>query len=153
MAGKIIKMPTYYMIVTSFKSYLFIFFSQAHYKGGKVAKLWRYAQRIEMISKRALDMQIWSPLLTWHYHLIGNVLSSQECLYRYVMTSQVMTLSLIKKVQFYPLTTDGLEPVHMQSKVHFCVSKHRNWRPSELPFRIYINPLWLYVGLAPWKIK
>ena len=38
MAGKIIKMPTYYMIVTSFKSYLFIFFSQAHYKGGKVAK-------------------------------------------------------------------------------------------------------------------
>ena len=97
MAGKIIKIPTYYMIVTSFKSYLFIFFSQAHYKGGKVAKLWRYAQRIEMISKRALDMQIWSPLLTWHYHLIGNVLSSQECLYRYVMTSQVMTLSLIKK--------------------------------------------------------
>ena len=40
MAGKIIKMPTYYMIVTSFNSYLFIFFSQAHYKGGKVAKLY-----------------------------------------------------------------------------------------------------------------
>ena len=49
MAGKIIKMPTYYMIVTSFNSYLFIFFSQAHYKGGKVAKL--YAQWDKIFSE------------------------------------------------------------------------------------------------------
>jgi hypothetical protein len=49
MAGKIIKMPTYYMIVTSFKSYLFIFFSQAHYKGGKVAK--QYLQWDKILSE------------------------------------------------------------------------------------------------------
>ena len=49
MGGKTIKMPTYYMIVPSFKSYLFIFFSQAHYKGGKVAKL--YVQWDKILSE------------------------------------------------------------------------------------------------------